>query len=186
MTGRDSRIDNAKGVLIILVVLGHMVWPVPNRDGVAAALYFFIYFFHMPMFALISGYLSRAEAGWQAAVGNARLLLVPYAVFVVIHWLVQTAAGVKPYPVLEGHYGLWFLLSLFCWRVMLPYVARIPHALPASIAAGVGRGLRAVHGHGAEPVPDLRASAVLSGRASDAAGGGVLRPRSSAGPSDWP
>ena len=140
MTGRDSRIDNAKGVLIILVVLGHLVWPVLNRDGGADALYFFIYFFHMPMFALISGYLSRAEAGWSAAVGSARLLLVPYAVFVVIHWLVQTAAGVEPYPVLEGHYGLWFLLSLFCWRMMLPYVVRIPYALPAAIAAGLAVG----------------------------------------------
>lgn len=140
MTGRDSRIDNAKGVLIILVVLGHLIWPVPNKDSGADTLYFFIYFFHMPMFALISGYLSRAETGRAAVVKNARLLLAPYAVFVVIHWLVQMAAGLEPYPVLEGHYGLWFLLSLFCWRVMLPYVARIPYALPATFALGLAVG----------------------------------------------
>lgn len=140
MTGRDTRIDNAKGVLITLVVLGHLVWPVPSGDRGADALYIAIYFFHMPMFALISGYLSRAVGGWEPVIKGAKLLLAPYVLFFGIHWVLQTAVGVAPYPVYEGHYGLWFLLSLFCWRVLLPHVVRLPHVLLVTIGVAVGVG----------------------------------------------
>ncbi|MGE4423862.1 MAG: acyltransferase family protein [Pseudodesulfovibrio sp.] len=140
MTGRDTRIDNAKGLLIILVVMGHLAWPVPSGDRAADALYFFVYFFHMPMFALVSGYLSRAEAGRAALVRNARLLLAPYVVFFALHALILRLMGEPPYPFLQGLYGLWYLLSLFCWRAILPYVRRIPFALPASIVLALAVG----------------------------------------------
>jgi fucose 4-O-acetylase-like acetyltransferase len=140
MPGRDTRIDNAKGLLIILVVMGHLVWPVPGGDRAADTLYFFVYLFHMPMFALVSGYLSRAEAGRAAMVRNARLLLAPYVVFFALHALVLRLMGQEPYPFLQGHYGLWYLLSLFLWRAALPYARRIPLALPASVALALGAG----------------------------------------------
>ena len=140
MTDRDTRIDNAKGLLIILVVLGHLVWPVPTGHRVADGLYFFVYFFHMPMFALISGYLSRDETGWAALVKNGRLLLAPYVVFFALHALILRLMGEPPYPFLEGLYGLWYLLSLFCWRMLLPYVRRIPFALPATILLALAAG----------------------------------------------
>jgi fucose 4-O-acetylase-like acetyltransferase len=140
MQGRDTRIDNAKGLLIVLVVTGHLVWPVPSGGRAADALYFFVYFFHMPMFALVSGYLSRAEAGRGAVVRNARLLLAPYVVFFALHALMLRLMGQAPYPFLQGLYGLWYLLSLFLWRTMLPYVRRVPLALPASIVLALAAG----------------------------------------------
>ncbi|XXJ21334.1 acyltransferase family protein [Desulfovibrio caledoniensis] len=140
MHGRDIRIDNAKGLLIILVVMGHLVWPVPSGDRAADALYFFVYFFHMPMFALVSGYLSRAETGMPALEKNARLLLAPYVVFFALHALVLRLMGEAPYPFLQGLYGLWYLLSLFVWRMVLPYVRRVPLALSASIVLALAAG----------------------------------------------
>ena len=140
MHGRDTRIDNAKGLLIILVVTGHLVWPVPGGDRAADALYFFVYFFHMPMFALISGYLSRAETGMPALVRNTRLLLAPYVVFFALHALILRLMGESPYPFLQGHYGLWYLLSLFSWRAILPYARRVPLALPASLVLALAAG----------------------------------------------
>jgi fucose 4-O-acetylase-like acetyltransferase len=140
MQGRDTRIDNAKGLLIILVVMGHLVWPVPSGGRAADTLYFFVYFFHMPMFALVSGYLSRAETGWPALIKNARLLLAPYVVFFALHALILRLMGESPYPFLQGLYGLWYLLSLFLWRAILPYVRRIPLALPASIVLALAAG----------------------------------------------
>ncbi|EGB15022.1 acyltransferase 3 [Pseudodesulfovibrio mercurii] len=140
MTGRDARIDNAKGVLIILVVLGHLVWPVPSGDRPADGLYFFAYLFHMPMFALISGWLSRVETGWAALVRNGRLLLAPYVIFVALHALILRLMGQEPYPFLQGLYGLWYLLSLFCWRMVLPYARRVPLALPLSVALALAAG----------------------------------------------
>ncbi|WP_338668473.1 acyltransferase family protein [Pseudodesulfovibrio methanolicus] len=140
MTGRDTRIDNAKGLLIILVVMGHLVWPVPSGDRAADALYFYVYSFHMPMFALISGWLSRVETGRAALVRNGRQLLAPYVVFVALHTLILRLMGQEPYPVLQGLYGLWYLLSLFCWRMILPYARRVPFALPASIVLALAAG----------------------------------------------
>ncbi|MEZ7196094.1 acyltransferase family protein [Pseudodesulfovibrio karagichevae] len=140
MTGRDIRTDNAKGLLVILVVLGHLVWPVPSGDRGTDAFYIYVYFFHMPMFALISGWLSRVEPGRVALVRNARLLLAPYVVFFALHTLILRLLGEPPYPFLQGLYGLWYLLSLFAWRAILPYVRRIPFALPASIVLALAVG----------------------------------------------
>jgi fucose 4-O-acetylase-like acetyltransferase len=140
MPGRDIRIDNAKGLLILLVVMGHLVWPVPSGDRAADAFYFFVYFFHMPMFALVSGYFSRAEAGRAALIRNGRLLLAPYVVFFALHALILRLMGEAPYPFLQGLYGLWYLLSLFLWRAVLPYVRRLPLALPASVVLALAAG----------------------------------------------
>jgi len=107
MTGRDTRVDNAKGLLFILVVMGHLVWLVPSGGRAADALYFSVYFFHMPMFALVSGYLSRAEAGWPPLVRSARLLLAPYVAFFALHTLILRLMGEPAYPFLQGLYGPW-------------------------------------------------------------------------------
>ena len=54
--------DTMKGILIILVVLGHFLWDftTPEHPGIQ----FFIvilYFFHMPAFVFISGYFSHSS-----------------------------------------------------------------------------------------------------------------------------
>ena len=73
---RLTWIDNAKGIGIILVVLGHTY-------GIPWQLHHIIYSFHMPLFFLLSGYTfscDRArEAGVSATVRKlARAYLVPY------------------------------------------------------------------------------------------------------------
>lgn len=133
MPNRDSHIDNAKGLLMTLVVLGHLIYPVPNPNMATDALYIFIYLFHMPMFALVSGYLSHASMDSCRLKGEVKKLLVPYVLFVGIQWGILSATGQEPFPLYEGHFGLWFLLSLFCWRLLLPLVTRIPHPLPVTI-----------------------------------------------------
>ena len=136
---RDIHLDNAKGLLMVLVLAGHLVWPVPSPDRATDALYVFIYAFHMPLFALVSGFLSHAD--WNPArIGReAGRLLVPYAVFAAIQWLLMRGLGLAPNPVIEGHYGLWFLMSLFCWRALLPLLMRLPGPWP--LLAGLGAAL---------------------------------------------
>lgn len=49
MKARDLHLDTLKGVLIILVILGHVITRV-DGSHFSQRLYDFIYFFHMPLF----------------------------------------------------------------------------------------------------------------------------------------
>jgi len=134
MLVRDTHIDNIKGLLMLLVVFGHLVYPVPNPDAATDAAYVFVYGFHMPMFALVSGYLSHANWSWTGQWGGVKQLLIPYAMFACLQWVLLKAAGQQPYPLYEGQFGLWFLLSLFCWRALLPLVVRLPAPMAICVA----------------------------------------------------
>lgn len=141
MTFRDPSLDNAKGLLILLVLFGHLAWPVPSSSKVADAAYLFVYSFHMPMFALMSGYVSRAEWSKDVLLNNMKRLLVPYALFMAIQWGLMTLLGKEPYSPFEGHFGLWFLLSLFCWRTSLPWLMKLPRPLVVAMLLSLLSGL---------------------------------------------
>ncbi|QCC78190.1 hypothetical protein [Nocardioides daphniae] len=51
---RDPWIDNAKTVLVTLVVVGHFLTIAPE-SAPAAHVYDFLYLFHIPAFVLVSG-----------------------------------------------------------------------------------------------------------------------------------
>lgn len=53
---REIKLDNFKGILIFLVVLGHIVGV--SKEGVENIVNY-IYSFHMPAFVFISGYFSK-------------------------------------------------------------------------------------------------------------------------------
>lgn len=55
---RDSYYDNVRGILILLVVIGHFLDQVSGRSNTAKAVFLWIYSFHMPLFIFISGYFS--------------------------------------------------------------------------------------------------------------------------------
>ena len=52
-TGHNAYISAAKGIIIILMVIGHSGAPIPLQNS--------IYLFHMPCFFLISGYLFKEK-----------------------------------------------------------------------------------------------------------------------------
>lgn len=49
---RDYFFDNARAILILLVVFGHMLQPYTSGAKYLSALYLVIYSFHMPTFFL--------------------------------------------------------------------------------------------------------------------------------------
>lgn len=56
--GRDLRIDAIKGFLIFLVLWGHVIQNITSNEGYYDDWIFrIIYSFHMPLFALMNGYL---------------------------------------------------------------------------------------------------------------------------------
>lgn len=56
---REYLYDNIRGILILLVVLGHALEYFRLDNKVGEFLYVFIYLFHMPVFIFISGYFSK-------------------------------------------------------------------------------------------------------------------------------
>ena len=60
---RQRYLDVAKGIGIILVVIGHCIPDASTPEGISnksfAVLFSVIYSFHMPLFFFISGYLSK-------------------------------------------------------------------------------------------------------------------------------
>lgn len=59
MKERNLKLDNAKGILITLVVIGHMLLPIQGTTRGVANFFYMIYAFHMPAFVFISGLLAQ-------------------------------------------------------------------------------------------------------------------------------
>ena len=127
---RDLRIDSLKGLLIILVILGHVITHLDNINQVNHAVMGAIYIFHMPLFILLSGYFSKRPDEqspshmWRGILS----LLTSLVIFHVLYSLWASLLGVSFFVLIKSFpYGvLWYLLSLIYWRIMLYYT---PQAL---------------------------------------------------------
>lgn len=139
MTSRDYLFDNYKAFLILLVVIGHFIEPSYKDNTLLYIIKWFIFSFHMPAFILISGYFSRRQTTFGKIVQK---LLIPYLSFEVIYYLVYTLLIQKEtqLDLLRPKFSLWYILALFVWRIITPYVKRIPHYFLLSIAAGLAAG----------------------------------------------
>lgn len=141
---RYPALDNARFVLIGLVVAGHFLEQLVDAGPLAAALYRWIYLFHMPAFVLISGAVSKPNLTRRRALKLATGLLLPYLVFQTLYpawdaWLFHTGDWSQGY--LTPYWLLWYLPSLACWRLLLPLFARLKFALPLAVAIALAAGL---------------------------------------------
>ncbi|MDZ4957068.1 hypothetical protein GNF51_14935, partial [Clostridium perfringens] len=71
-----------------------------------------------------------------------RNLLVPYIIFNMI-WYIAVYIGTKKamFSVLYPGWTLWYLLSLFFWRITLKYLVKIKYILILSFVMGILIGL---------------------------------------------
>lgn len=125
---RNSKVDNVKAMLIFLVVFGHMIETYIGNNHVLRSLWNLIYFIHMPMFALISGMFSKAELNSKTSTSLIRQVAIPLLAFEIIYELVEYAlqGQLSVYASLFAPYWmLWYLLSLLCWRMLLPIFSRL-------------------------------------------------------------
>ncbi len=141
-TSRVPFWDNARFAAIVLVVLGHAIQRLTYDSDAAEALYLLVYAFHMPLFALVSGYFSSAAEPTRRRMARVFTdLIAPYVIFETLWTIVQFAVtGRTNLDPAQPSWTLWFLLALALFRVALPYLAllRAPvvWALAISIAAG--------------------------------------------------
>ena len=115
---RDPGFDNLRGILILLVVFGHLLELAPDYPG-EFFLRRWIYLFHMPSFLFL--------AGWFAKFDLRRLmrgLILPYLLFQSLFLLLATGLWGEdvPFRMTEPYYGLWFLLVLLFSTLLIPLV----------------------------------------------------------------
>jgi fucose 4-O-acetylase-like acetyltransferase len=134
--------DNARFLCVTLVVVGHGVQRLTADSNNALIVYLFIYAFHMPAFAIISGYFSRPGPPSRRQMTKVITdILVPYVIMESIWTLVQfLVEGKQEFNPTQPSWTLWFLLALGIFRLVLPYLAllRFPLLVAVILSVGVG------------------------------------------------
>lgn len=134
--------DNARFACIVLVVLGHASQRLIYDSDTALGLYLLIYAFHMPAFAIISGYFSKSDAPGSRQMARVITdILVPYVIFEALwtltKWLVEGQANPN---LTQPSWTLWFLLALGIFRLILPYLALLRWPLLWTVLISIGAG----------------------------------------------
>lgn len=140
--GRVALFDNAKGALIVLVVLGHFMNPVHTANPAMNYLFDIIYLFHMPLFVFISGLFAKGarrggRLGWNRIISFA-VLGVAYQVALLLvtgNFTVAKVLMFKSAP--------WYLVGMAWWYLSTPLLDRLgPRAgTAACLAAAFASGL---------------------------------------------
>ena len=143
-SSRDPFFDNAKLLLVMLVVIGHSWVLMPDAPSSFPA-YTFLYAWHVPAFVLVTGYLSRSFTYSRADLRRlVSTVVAPYLVFESLLALFRVAVGKESLgsPLyLDPHWPMWYLAVLFLWRIATPLLTRVPHPVVVAIAVSLLGGL---------------------------------------------
>lgn len=137
---RNPYIDSVKGILIILVVFGHLLQTLIDNSAAISQLYTFIYLFHMPGFIFIAGMFSKSALDATRIGKLIRNIVAPLLLFTILYeaGYVGIHGELSRYTeMLEPFWILWFLLSLFCWRLFAPILLRSRAPLVIAVIIGI-------------------------------------------------
>lgn len=123
MVKRDIRLDTIKGLLIILVVMGHMLDQV-GKNQYAWIFYNWIYTFHMPLFILITGYFTNTSHTPKKYFKGVLNLFSVFILFSILHHIINK----------NFHFGfnsliyytvwtMWYLLTV-CYYRIIAYITK--------------------------------------------------------------
>lgn len=122
---RIALFDNIKGILIVLVVLGHVAHPIHNENPVLSAAFDIIYLFHMPLFVFMSGLFAKG------AYRGGRLNIDRILSFLALGFGFQLAlalvngASLTPARILAFTSAPWYLVSMACWYALAPALSHL-------------------------------------------------------------
>ncbi|OGO86746.1 MAG: hypothetical protein A2Y22_05905 [Clostridiales bacterium GWD2_32_59] len=131
---RNSYWDNIKGILISLVVLGHFLWAYYGL-GFAGYIISFVYFFHMPAFAFVSGFFSKSDNS-KSMISVFKLIVI-YIIFNTIMMIYSFFLFNTSFQFITPYYSFWFLISLIIWRLVIKYVKITNHIFIISIIVAI-------------------------------------------------
>ncbi len=153
---REKWVDDVKVIACILVVLGHFFQSMTKANILPANdLYEWfnmtIYYFHVPLFFICSGYLYQkysevnSARRWYRNVAKKALILgVPYITFTTITWILKTLFSNSVNDDIGGLYSTlifhptapyWYLYALFFIFLVTPTFSGIKMAVAGLILA---------------------------------------------------
>ncbi|RDW22322.1 hypothetical protein CWR48_01040 [Oceanobacillus arenosus] len=137
---RNAFFDNARVLLIFLVVFGHMLQPLIDGSRGLHTLYIWIYTFHMPAFVLLSGFFAKGSGDKGYIMKLAKKLLLPYFIFQVLYTLFYFLLGKESWQtgLFDPQWSLWFLFSLFSWHLLLILFRKMPVGLGIVLSVVIG------------------------------------------------
>lgn len=114
---RDIKMDSIKGLLIILVVLGHCLENTSN-EGMMRVIYNGIYSFHMPLFVFISGYFTNIHKDKKQMLLSIINLILIYIIFQSIKSIPDIIEDRFSFTnfIIYPQWTMWYLLSIIYWR----------------------------------------------------------------------
>lgn len=112
---RNISLDIARGVGIILVVIGHVMSPVMAGNNAMETAYQILYVFHMPLFFLLAGLVAQKLIGGGYTSSRLELikhratrLMIPYFTWAIIYMPMKML--MKEQVRFQYDYSLWTLL----------------------------------------------------------------------------
>ena len=143
--GRDFFFDNAKFLLIMLVVMGHFMSPLKTGNDTLTLLWRLVNTLHMPCLIFISGYFAKryiTKGGIKVQRPFTYALLyvtAQIAVRLFEHFVLKKAV---PTSMFFAASSLWFLQCLFWWYLLLPLLDcfRKEYVMPFVILLGIFSG----------------------------------------------
>ncbi|GIP21153.1 MULTISPECIES: acyltransferase family protein [Paenibacillus] len=141
----DTWMLNLRFVLITLVFIATGIEPVMERFGLLGGLHAWIFIFHMPLFAYVTGYFSRntllGRSGLKVIVSIAVQYIIFQTLYSSLDVLFFHVPGQK-HSFFIPYLMLWFLVAHIGWRclVRLMCALGIKHPVAVSLCLGVAAG----------------------------------------------
>jgi len=131
---RDLKFDNLRGFAMLLIVFCHFLQQNQFINLFEFNfVYKFIYLFHLPLLVFVSGYFSKDNS--ESSIKAFRTVFIPYLIFETL-WIIYLfliSGRVPEAAFFLPEVGLWYLLSLYFWRVFLPTATQIKYIFWISI-----------------------------------------------------
>lgn len=141
---RDYYFDNAKFILILLVVMAHFLSPTKSRSNWVLTFWQIANTLHMPALIFISGYFAKGYINSDGSVKVNRIfkIFMYYSFAQITVWLfeyfVLKDTGISK-SFLAARSSLWFLQCMIIWMLFLPVVTKVKTkaAIIISIVVGI-------------------------------------------------
>lgn len=139
-------IDSLKGILILLVIVGHAIAKVIGNDAANNDYWWcLIYSFHMPAFIAVSGYLqyrsnSSNKKPLKLQIGRRFCqLMVPFLLWSILFFAIRGRIESYPNCILMPNTTFWFLWALFFICVIFAILEKVSEkwSLKQDLVVGV-------------------------------------------------
>ncbi len=142
---RDYQMDNIKALLLFLVAFGHTLDVYKGDWNINMYLMKYLYLFHMPLFAFITGYFTKnMEKARSRAIEKC---LIPYILLQAVYVLmgkIMIYAGAANFnssvfngSLLVPSSAFYYLLAVFVWKLTAREFMNLRHPLVVSILLGL-------------------------------------------------